>query len=226
MTGPQNAWRLTRQPSVGYLGFMDAEKDKAVEDKIAITGEPTTNPATCKFIVDRPVYPGKSAYFGSREAAEPSILAKNLFEIPEVESVLIADNQITVTKSGSNPWPEVGRSIGTKIREHVRSGEQAVDEDYAGTLPEESEIRQKVLDIFDREINPALGSHGGSVELVDVKGNSIYVKLGGGCQGCASAKMTLKMGIERILREKIPELGEVLDATDHTAGSDPYYQQT
>jgi Fe/S biogenesis protein NfuA len=62
------------------------------------------------------------------------------------------------------------------------------------------------------------------VELVDVKGNSIYVKLGGGCQGCASAKMTLKMGIERILREKIPELGEVLDATDHTAGSKPYYQ--
>ncbi|MBN2320026.1 MAG: NifU family protein [Acidobacteria bacterium] len=204
---------------------MEAQNDKAVEDKIAITGEPTMNPATCKFIVDRPVYPGKSAYFGSRDAAEPSLLAKRLFEIAEVESILIADNQITVTKSGSDPWPRIGKNIGTGIREHIRSGDPAVDEGYVGTVPGESEIRRKVQDLFDREINPALGSHGGSVELVDVKGNSIYVKLGGGCQGCASAKMTLKMGIERILREKIPELGEVLDATDHTAGNNPYYQQ-
>ena len=203
---------------------MEAQKDKAVEDKIAITGEPTMNPATCKFVVDRPVYPGKSAYFGNRDAAQASLLARKLFEIPQVESVLIADKQITITKTGSNPWPEVGKSIGTTIREHIRSGEPAVDEDYAGTLPGEGEIRRKVQDLFDREINPALGSHGGSVELVDVKGNSVYVKLGGGCQGCASAKMTLKMGIERILREKIPEIGEVLDATDHTAGSNPYYQ--
>lgn len=205
---------------------MDAQNDKAVEDKIAITGEPAMNPATCKFTVDRPVYPGKSAYFGSRDAAGPSLLAKRLFEIAEVENVLIADSQITVSKSGSDPWPRIGKSIGNKIREHIRSGEPAVDEGYAGAVPGESEIRRKVLDIFDREINPALESHGGSVELVDVKGNSIYVKLGGGCQGCASAKMTLKMGIERILREKIPELGEVLDATDHTAGSNPYRRQT
>jgi Fe-S cluster biogenesis protein NfuA len=204
---------------------MEAQNDKAVEDKIAITGEPTMNPATCKFVVDRPVYQGKSAYFGSRDAAEPSLLAKRLFEIPEVESVLIADNKITVTKSGSDPWPTIGKSIGTKIREHIRSGESAVDEDYAGALSGESEIRRKVQDLFDREVNPALASHGGSVELVEVRGNSIYVKLGGGCQGCASAKMTLKMGIERILREKIPELGEVLDATDHAAGGNPYYQQ-
>ena len=203
---------------------MEAQKDKTKEDKITITGEPTMNPATCKFIVDRPVYPGKSAYFGNRQASEASMLARKLFEIPEVESVLIAENQITVTKSGANPWPEIGKNIGAKIREQIRSKEPAVDEDYSGALPGEDEIRHKVQDLFDREINPALGSHGGSVELVDVKGNSVYVKLGGGCQGCASAKMTLKMGIERILRERIPELGEVLDATDHTAGSDPYYQ--
>lgn len=203
---------------------MEAQKDKTVEGKIAITGEPTMNPATCKFIVDRPLYPGKSAYFGNREASEASMLARKLFEIPEVESVMISDNQVTVTKSGDNPWPEIGRSIGAKIREQIQSNEPAVNEDYSSALPGEDEIRNKVQDLFDREINPALGSHGGSVELVDVKGNSVYVKLGGGCQGCASAKMTLKMGIERILRERIPELGEILDATDHTAGSDPYYQ--
>jgi len=203
---------------------MEAQKDKAVEDKIAITGEPTMNPATCKFIVDRPVYPGKSAYFGNRAAAGPSCLARRLFEIPEVENVLIAENQITISKSGADPWPDIGKRIGTKIREHLRSNDPAVDEDYVGTLPGESEIRRKVQDLFDREINPSLGSHGGWVELVDVKGNSVYVKLGGGCQGCGSARMTLKMGIERVIREKIPEVGEILDATDHSAGSNPYYQ--
>lgn len=203
---------------------MEAQKDKAVEDKIAITGEPTMDPATCKFIVDRPVYPGKSAYFGNRDAAGASFLAKRIFEIPGVETILIAENRITVSKSDSDPWPEIGKRIGTKIREHIQSNNPAVDPTYDSTLPGESEIRKKVQDLFDSEINPALGSHGGWVELVEVKGTSVYVKLGGGCQGCGSAKMTLKMGIEKVIREKIPEVGEILDATDHSAGSKPYYQ--
>jgi Fe-S cluster biogenesis protein NfuA len=220
----QNAGQLTREPYVGYFECMEAQKGKEdVEEKIAITGEPTVSPATCKFIVDRPLYPGKSAYFRNRDAAEASPLASRIFEIPAVENVLIADNQITVSKSGADPWPEIGRSIGAKIREHIRSGDPAVDTAYAASLPGEEDIRQKVQDLFDREINPALGAHGGWVELADVKGNSLYVRLGGGCQGCASAKMTLKMGIERILREKIPEIGEVLDATDHSSGNKPYY---
>jgi Fe-S cluster biogenesis protein NfuA len=203
---------------------MEEQKKQEVEEKISITGEPTTNPAICKFNVDRPVYPGKSAYFGNRDAAEASALARRLFEIPEVDNILIADNRITVTKSGSNPWPEVGKQIGKKIREHIMSKEPAVDGNYAETIPGEEEIRQKVQDLFEKEINPALGSHGGWVELVDVKGNSVYVKLGGGCQGCAGAKMTLKMGIERIVRERIPEVAEILDATDHETGNNPYYQ--
>ena len=203
---------------------MEAQNNKAVEDKISITGEPTMNPATCKFIVDRPVYPGKSAYFGNRDAAGASCLAKRLFEIPGVETIIISENRITVSKSGSDPWPEIGKSIGTKIREHIRSNDPAVDEGYEATLPGESEIRKKVQDLFDSEINPSLGSHGGWAELVEVKGTSIYVRLGGGCQGCASAKVTLKTGIEKVIREKIPEVGEVLDATDHSAGRKPYYQ--
>jgi Fe-S cluster biogenesis protein NfuA len=202
---------------------MEAQHD-AVNERIAITGEPTMNPATCKFIVDRPVYSGKSAYFGNRNDASASRLARKIFEIPEVQNILIADNRITVSKSGPAPWPEIGKLIGAKIREHIRSNDPAVDEDYVQSLPGEDEIRRKVQDLFDREINPALGSHGGRVELVEVKGASVYVKLGGGCQGCGSARMTLKMGIERIVREKIPEVAEVLDATDHSAGNNPYYK--
>jgi Fe-S cluster biogenesis protein NfuA len=203
---------------------METAKGESVDKDIAIVGQPTINPATCKFTVDRSVYPGSSAYFRNREAANPSPLAQKVFEIPEVENILLADNQITVTKSGFDPWPVIGKQIGEKIREHIRSGNPAVNAEYEGAMPPESDIRKKVQDLLEREINPALGMHGGWVELIDVRKNSIYLRLGGGCQGCGSADMTLKMGIERAIRELIPEVGEILDTTDHAAGRNPYYQ--
>jgi Fe-S cluster biogenesis protein NfuA len=215
---------LTRKPLVGYLDFVEELKEKSVEKDIVITGEPTINPATCKFTVDRPVYAGGSAYFGTRETANLSALAQKIFEIPEVENVLIAENQVTVTKSGIDPWPVIGKQIGAKIREHIRTGNPAVSEQYDSTMPSESEIRQKVQDLLEKEINPNLGMHGGWVELIDVRKNAVYLKLGGGCQGCQSASMTLKLGIEKVIREQIPEVGEILDTTDHASGRNPYYQ--
>jgi Fe-S cluster biogenesis protein NfuA len=195
-----------------------------VDNDIAITGEPTVNPVTCKFTVDRPVYPDGSAYFGNREAAELSPLAKRIFEIPEIDNILIAENQITVTKSGIDPWPVIGKQIGAKIREHIHSNEPAVSDQYSSGMLPEAEIRKKVQNLLENEINPALGAHGGFVELIDVRKNAVYLKLGGGCQGCQSASMTMKMGIEKVIREKIPEVGEILDTTDHAAGRNPYYQ--
>jgi Fe-S cluster biogenesis protein NfuA len=213
-----------------YLGSatvsfgIHTHKEKAVDKEISIIGEPTSNPATCKFTVDRAVYPGNSAFFGNREAAELSPLASKLFEIPEIECVLIADNQITLTKSGFDPWPAVGKQVGVKIREHIGSGEAAVSEEYTRTLPPESDIRDKVQQLLDREVNPALSMHGGWVELIDVKKNSVFLRLGGGCQGCGAVDVTLKQGIEKSIRELIPEVGEILDTTDHAAGRNPYYQ--
>jgi Fe-S cluster biogenesis protein NfuA len=200
-------------------------KERAVEKDIAIIGEPTGNPATCKFTArDNPLYPGGSAYFGKRETAQLSPLARRIFEIPEVENVLIAENQITVTKAGFDPWPVIGKQIGAKIREHIRSGESAVGEEFIRSLPPEKEIRKRVQDLLDREVNPALSMHGGWVELIDVKTNAVYLRLGGGCQGCGAADVTLKQGIERSIRQMIPEVGEILDTTDHGAGRNPYYQ--
>lgn len=195
-----------------------------MEKDISIIGEPTTNPATCKFTVDRPVYPGGSAFFGNRSAAGLSPLATKLYEIPQVESVLIADNQITVTKSGMDAWPAIGKQVGAKIREHIRTGEPAVSEEFRRTVPRDDEIRKKVQDLLNRDINPAVGMHGGFVELIDVKNNSIYIRMGGGCQGCGAADVTLKQGIEKSIRELIPQVGEILDTTDHAAGRNPYYQ--
>jgi NFU1 iron-sulfur cluster scaffold homolog, mitochondrial len=195
-----------------------------VDNEISIVGEPTLNPAICKFTVDRPVFPGGSAFFPNREAAKLSPLALRIFEIPEVDNVLLAEDQVTVGKSGIDPWPIIGKQVGAKIRAHLCSNDPAVSEQYIRSMPEESEIRRKVQDLLEKEINPSLGMHGGFVELMDVRKNAIFLKLGGGCQGCASAGMTLKMGIERVIREQIPEVGEILDTTDHASGRNPYYQ--
>jgi NFU1 iron-sulfur cluster scaffold homolog, mitochondrial len=195
-----------------------------LDKDITIIGEPTSQPTVCKFTVNLPVYPGGSAYFGKRESAKLSPLALKIFEVPDVENILVAENEITVTKSGTAPWPAVGKQIGAKIREHIHSGQPAVADEFIKSLPSEADIRKKVLQLLEREINPAVGMHGGWVELIDVKRNSVYLRLGGGCQGCGSANATLKFGIEKSIREVIPQVGEILDTTDHAAGRNPYYQ--
>ena len=85
------------------------------------------------------------------------------------------------------------------------------------------ELKVKVQELIDSMINPAVAGHGGFVELLDVKDNKVYLQMGGGCQGCGAADITLKSGIERLLREEIPEIEEVLDATDHASGTNPSY---
>jgi len=87
----------------------------------------------------------------------------------------------------------------------------------------DTEIREKVKELLDNTVNPAVGMHGGWVQLIDVKDKTVYLQMGGGCQGCGAADVTLKMGIERMIREEIPEVEEVLDTTDHAAGNNPYY---
>lgn len=85
------------------------------------------------------------------------------------------------------------------------------------------DLKTKVQELIDSMINPAVAGHGGFVDLIDVKDNKVYLTMGGGCQGCGAADVTLKSGIERLIKEEIPEVAEVLDATDHSAGSNPYY---
>ncbi|MFQ5896968.1 MAG: NifU family protein [Candidatus Methylomirabilia bacterium] len=87
----------------------------------------------------------------------------------------------------------------------------------------ELELKEKMQKLFDDSINPAVGMHGGYVELLDVKDNTAFIRMGGGCQGCGMADVTLKQGIERLIFEEVPEITEVLDVTDHGSGNNPYY---
>ncbi len=92
--------------------------------------------------------------------------------------------------------------------------------DLAGPLAEQISI------VLTENINPAIAMHGGRAELVSVDGTVAFLRLAGGCQGCGMAQVTLRQGIERILRESIPEISEVVDVTDHASGADPYYQSS
>jgi len=85
-------------------------------------------------------------------------------------------------------------------------------------------IAAEIQAVIDAEINPGVASHGGFVELLDVKENRVFVKMGGGCQGCGMASVTLKQGVEVVLREKFPQITDVVDTTDHANGDNPYYQ--
>lgn len=95
-----------------------------------------------------------------------------------------------------------------------------------GPLPElTGEVAERVVQVVTEMINPAIASHGGAAEVVAVEDETVYVRLGGGCQGCGMATVTLSQGIESTLRQMVPEITKVVDVTDHAQGNNPYYEQ-
>jgi Fe/S biogenesis protein NfuA len=98
-----------------------------------------------------------------------------------------------------------------------------VDPSVRESIPPVDVLRDRIQGILDREINPSVASHGGVVRLLEVKQNMVYVEMGGGCQGCGMADVTLKQGVEIAIRSEIPEVGEIMDTTDHASGNNPYY---
>jgi Fe/S biogenesis protein NfuA len=90
--------------------------------------------------------------------------------------------------------------------------------DLSGPVP------QRVMQVIEQQINPAIAAHGGSAELVAVEEDTAYVRLGGGCVGCGMATVTLGQGIEVAILESVPEVRQVVDVTDHASGTNPYYE--
>jgi Fe-S cluster biogenesis protein NfuA len=180
-------------------------------------------PDTCKFVVDAALYESRSAFFADQEQAKASPLAEKLFGIENVTAVRISGNTVAVTKQGEEPWRAVAGKVAGIIREHLTSGEPAVSKDAVSDTLSDEGLRAKVREILDTQINPAVADHGGVVDLLDVKEGKIYIHMGGGCQGCGMADVTLRQGIEAAIRQALPQVDEILDVTDHAAGTNPYY---
>jgi Fe-S cluster biogenesis protein NfuA len=193
-------------------------------NRVRVVAEPSPRHANvCRFVVEPPLYPSGGAHFTAAKDAAASPLAEALFELGDVMEVLIAGNSLSVTTEEAKDWQKYSETIVGIIREQINSGFPAVSDSFTQSLPPPEVIRERVQEVIDTTINPAVASHGGVVTLLDVKGNNLFLEFGGGCQGCGMVSVTLKYGVERLLRERVPEIGEILDTTDHASGTNPYY---
>ncbi|HYP29827.1 MAG TPA: NifU family protein [Blastocatellia bacterium] len=190
-----------------------------MDNNIQIRAEVDRNDIqVCTFTVDRPVFSG-AATFKSLEEAKGTGVAEKIFRIPGIASVEVNGYAVTVTQSGHEDWRQIGKRVGTAIRNFLNPPPEVPEGER---LPTEA-VREKVQQVLDETINPGVASHGGYVELIDVIDNNVYLRMGGGCQGCGAADMTLKQGVERAIREVVPQIDQVLDTTDHGSGQNPYY---
>lgn len=100
------------------------------------------------------------------------------------------------------------------------SGKISSDQGEAPSGP----LADRVREVLDAKVNPGIASHGGHIGLAEVQGTEIYLEMSGGCQGCAMSRLTLRQGVERMLRQEIPEITAIHDITDHTSGTNPFYE--
>ncbi|HUY57607.1 MAG TPA: NifU family protein [Candidatus Micrarchaeaceae archaeon] len=111
--------------------------------------------------------------------------------------------------------------VGSQVRSDPTSGALSLETGYN---PDDDPLAQAVQQMLDAEINPAVAGHGGYIGLLDIADGVAYVQMGGGCQGCGLAEVTLSQGVRGAIIERFPEIVEVVDTTDHASGSNPYYE--
>lgn len=194
-----------------------------MEQKIKITAQPQADPQTCDFLVEEPIEKFGAYRFDGKQEAQGSALAEELFQLSHIASVLVIGCTISVTKAGDQPWPVIGKGIGQAIRTAIQSGKTLIADERKKRTPEEQKFIKSIQQILENRINPAIASHGGWIEVLDVKNRDLFIRMGGGCQGCAASTATLKQGVEQMLKEELPGLGKIIDTTDHAAGQNPYY---
>lgn len=174
--------------------------------------------SVCRFTVDRPVHSG-SAVFASAEESKGNDLADKLFKLPGIAKVELDGYRVAVTQTGNEDWRQLGKRIGSAIRTFLNPPPVVAEGER---LPSDA-MRVRVQQVLDDMINPGVAAHGGFVELLDVQDDNVFIRMGGGCQGCGAADVTLKMGIERLIRDHIPQVREIFDSTDHASGQNPFY---
>lgn len=191
---------------------------------LGITARPSMmHPEQCAFQTTEPVYADRSAHFASREQGHGSPLIDSLFDLGVVTEVLVNHDVVKVTLREGEEWDNWIPRAGAILRDAIVADGPAISAAVSEAQLPADELRKRVQAVLDASINPAVAAHGGYVEILDVTNNTIYLEFGGGCQGCGMINVTLKYGVERAIREEVPEVGEILDTTDHAAGRNPYY---
>lgn len=181
-----------------------------------IQTEATPNPATLKFLPGREVLgEGRAADFPTAEAAARSPLAMRLFAVENVSGVFFGADFITVTKS-SGEWQHLKPALLGAIMEHFTSGAPILfaagaDEDngHAAHEGEDGEIVTQIKEILDTRVRPAVAQDGGDITFQGYEAGVVFLNMQGACAGCPSSTVTLKRGVENMLKHYIPEIVEV-----------------
>ncbi len=201
-----------------------------VDPLITIHAETSlADPDTCKFTVSRTVHPGGPFFFDTKERASGSPLVERLFALSGVAHVLVTDNVVMVGKEPSAAWSGLKSAIGTALRTQLLTGVPAILEaprNASTRARTDAEIRAVVQQLLDREVNRSIAAHGGQISIVDVRDRTLVITMSGGCQGCAASQVTLRQGFETMVRSVAPEVVDIVDATDHAAGTKPFYERT
>lgn len=189
---------------------------------VTVYTESTPNPNTLKFVCDKPLIVGTAIEFTDKDQTKNSPLAQNLFNFPFVKSVFFAANFVTITKTENVSWNDIASELRYFITTYLNEGRQVlsekivthksaiVDDSVEAKETLTSEIDIKIVEILDQYIRPAVEGDGGDIAFKSFKDGIVTVQLKGSCSGCPSSTMTLKMGIEGLLKRMIPEVKEVV----------------
>lgn len=186
---------------------------------ISIYTEMTPNPETMKFVANKLLYPGKSIDLPDAETAGPSPLATELFGFPFIRAVFIASNFVTLTKTTETDWNDVIPSIRQFLKEYLEEGKAIVnDEDVAAmkqgssnnVLADDTDVVKRIKELLDNYVRPAVEMDGGAIQFKSYDDGVVNLMLQGSCSGCPSSMITLKAGIEGMMKRMIPEVKEVV----------------
>jgi len=178
-----------------------------------IQTESTPNPATLKFLPGQAVLEVGTADFPTADTAGNSPLAERIFAVDGVTGVFLGTDFVTVTKTESNAWDHLKPAVLGAIMEHYQSGDPAVTGEsasgHAAHDGPDSQVVNQIKDLLDTRVRPAVAQDGGDITFHGFERGVVYLHMQGACAGCPSSTLTLKMGIENLLRHYIPEVVEV-----------------
>ena len=180
-----------------------------------IQTESTPNPATLKFLPGQTVLEMGTADFPSADTAGKSPLASRIFAVDGVVGVFLGNDFVTVTKADATEWDHLKPAILGAVMEHFQSGQPAIEGDGAGSgghaehTGEDGAIVDQIKELLDTRVRPAVAQDGGDITFHGFERGVVYLHMQGACAGCPSSTLTLKMGIENLLRHYIPEVVEV-----------------
>jgi Fe-S cluster biogenesis protein NfuA len=187
---------------------------------ISIYTEMTPNPETMKFVANKLLYPGKSIDFPDADSAKPSPLAQELFSFPFIKSVFIASNFVTLTKiSETEDWQDMIPTVKQFLKDYLEEGKVVVNEDEVVKIKQQStneisaddnDIVKRIKELLENYVKPAVEMDGGAIQFRSFEDGKVNLMLQGSCSGCPSSMITLKAGIEGMMKRMIPEVKEVV----------------